>query len=199
MFTILITTGATITFKLLIDIITDVDFIENLIKLQVSKLYIQYGNEINNGKNKSKQYFDNLIESKQLVKILQLNQIENYHYLNSKIEIIAFPFSSNINSYIKESDLIISHGGTGSILDCLKLQKKLIVVINDQLMDNHQYEIANEFEILQYCKKYEIIQLKTKEFFEDMDKLLNDKIKYKQFHESDGVILKSIILEELGK
>jgi beta-1,4-N-acetylglucosaminyltransferase len=38
--------------------------------------------------------------------------------------------------------LIISHAGSGSILEALELGKKLVVVINNGLMDNHQMELA---------------------------------------------------------
>lgn len=34
--------------------------------------------------------------------------------------------------------------GSGSIFESLKLQKPLIVVVNEDLMDNHQAELAEE-------------------------------------------------------
>ncbi|KAG3115128.1 hypothetical protein PI125_g5806 [Phytophthora idaei] len=40
------------------------------------------------------------------------------------------------------ADLIISHAGAGSIMDGLALKKKLVVVVNTALMDNHQAELA---------------------------------------------------------
>ena len=39
---------------------------------------------------------------------------------------------------MKKSDLIISHAGSGTILEVLDLCIPLIVVINGDLMDNHQ-------------------------------------------------------------
>jgi UDP-N-acetylglucosamine transferase subunit ALG13 len=41
-----------------------------------------------------------------------------------------------------DSELIISHCGAGSILEILTLQKSSIGVINEDLMDNHQRELA---------------------------------------------------------
>ena len=46
---------------------------------------------------------------------------------------------------IEQSDLIISHGGAGTILETLYMHKRLLVVVNDELMDNHQLELAEKF------------------------------------------------------
>ena len=44
---------------------------------------------------------------------------------------------------MKHSDIIISHAGAGTVMEGLKVhQKKLCVVINNDLMDNHQLELA---------------------------------------------------------
>jgi beta-1,4-N-acetylglucosaminyltransferase len=45
---------------------------------------------------------------------------------------------------MKAAYMIISHAGSGSILEALSLDKKLLIVINSSLMDNHQSELANE-------------------------------------------------------
>lgn len=65
---------------------------------------------------------------------------------SGKLEIIGFEYSTRIQDVIQENaDLVISHAGTGSILDSLRLGKPLIVCVNDTLMDNHQQEIADQF------------------------------------------------------
>ncbi|KAG9455816.1 hypothetical protein H6P81_000324 [Aristolochia fimbriata] len=55
-----------------------------------------------------------------------------------------FTFSSSIADYLKSASLIISHAGSGSIFETLRLDKPLIVVVNEDLMDNHQSELAEE-------------------------------------------------------
>ncbi|KAG6525987.1 UDP-N-acetylglucosamine transferase subunit ALG13 homolog [Zingiber officinale] len=55
-----------------------------------------------------------------------------------------FAFSPSIADYLKSASLIISHAGSGSIFETLQLGKSLIVVVNEDLMDNHQSELAEE-------------------------------------------------------
>eukprot|EP00975_Prorocentrum_lima_P019488 4104021-Prorocentrum_lima.AAC.1 len=43
---------------------------------------------------------------------------------------------------MERAELIVSHAGAGSIVEALRLRKKLVVVVNTALMDNHQLELA---------------------------------------------------------
>ncbi|XP_027924047.1 UDP-N-acetylglucosamine transferase subunit ALG13 homolog [Vigna unguiculata] len=55
-----------------------------------------------------------------------------------------FTFSSSIAAHLRSASLVISHAGSGSIFETLRLGKPLIVVVNEDLMDNHQSELAEE-------------------------------------------------------
>ncbi|XP_059430974.1 uncharacterized protein LOC132164474 [Corylus avellana] len=55
-----------------------------------------------------------------------------------------FTFSSSIADHLRSASLVISHAGSGSIFETLRLGKPLIVVVNEDLMDNHQSELAEE-------------------------------------------------------
>ncbi|CAG8700404.1 11778_t:CDS:2 [Acaulospora morrowiae] len=63
-----------------------------------------------------------------------------------EMEIVGYDFKSSLKQDMIDSDLIISHAGSGSILESLRLQKPLIVVINETLMNNHQVELAIEMQ-----------------------------------------------------
>ncbi|KAJ9477753.1 UDP-N-acetylglucosamine transferase subunit ALG13 [Pseudozyma hubeiensis] len=61
------------------------------------------------------------------------------------IELNLFQFAPDIKSYIQSADVVISHAGSGTILDTLRMRPEtpaLVVVPNTSLMDNHQVELA---------------------------------------------------------
>ncbi|XP_051146186.1 uncharacterized protein LOC127261823 [Andrographis paniculata] len=63
---------------------------------------------------------------------------------DASISVDYFTFSPSIAEYLKNASLVISHAGSGSIFETLRLKKPLIVVVNEDLMDNHQSELAEE-------------------------------------------------------
>ncbi|CCH46712.1 N-acetylglucosaminyltransferase [Wickerhamomyces ciferrii] len=139
MASIFVTTGATVTFKRLIEITLDSKFISHVQNLGYTKLIVQYGSQPD-----GETLFKSLLEKLDIKSSLVDNYITGTTLYGFQIS--GFPFTNDVKSIMESSDLIISHAGTGSILDSLRLQKPLIVVINTNLMNNHQLEIANELE-----------------------------------------------------
>ena len=62
------------------------------------------------------------------------------------LKVLSFNFKPTLKEEMESADLIISHAGAGSIMEALRLRKPLIVVVNDDLMDNHQIELASAME-----------------------------------------------------
>ncbi|KAI8553368.1 hypothetical protein RHMOL_Rhmol05G0010200 [Rhododendron molle] len=60
------------------------------------------------------------------------------------LQVDYFTYSSSIADNLRSASLVISHAGSGSIFETLRLGKPLIVVVNEDLMDNHQSELAEE-------------------------------------------------------
>lgn len=67
------------------------------------------------------------------------------------IELAHYRHSAQYKDDVARADLVISHAGAGSIMDALALRKKLIVVVNTALMDNHQTELADAMAQQRYC------------------------------------------------
>lgn len=78
--------------------------------------------------------------SYQLSNILPLEQAQQQ--LSIGLQVQVFDFAPSLAEYMQQADLIISHAGSGSIFEALKLGKPLIAVPNSILMDNHQAELA---------------------------------------------------------
>ena len=147
---LLITTGATVTFHSLLDQVLLPSFLEAIIPHYTS-LTIQYGNEIQDGINISEKYITQLTTSLAFSQKTTINNTIASTYTYKGFPVVLFAFSKDINSWIKDADCVISHAGTGLMLDTLRLHKPLGVVANTLLMDNHQQQVATQFATLGYC------------------------------------------------
>ncbi|XP_031619393.1 UDP-N-acetylglucosamine transferase subunit ALG13 homolog [Contarinia nasturtii] len=117
---VFVTVGTT-QFDDLIDVILTDDVLTLLQRIQCKLLKIQYGA----GKQ---------IDS------TTIDRIER----KFSIKIQCYDFKANILADITSSDLVISHAGAGSCIEVLTSKIPLIVVVNDQLMHNHQTELAQQ-------------------------------------------------------
>ncbi len=74
-----------------------------------------------------------------------------------------FRFKPNLHDYYKKANLIISHGGTGTISEILKLKKKLIAVPNRKRTDTHQSEyltaMVQETSAMIYCDRVDLLDV----------------------------------------
>lgn len=57
-------------------------------------------------------------------------------YVEPSVE--SYTFKDSITRDINEASLVISHAGAGSILQALRAGKKLVAVVNETLLSNHQ-------------------------------------------------------------
>ena len=77
---------------------------------------------------------------------------------SKKMKIFDYIPYEEMTELIKKSDLIITHGGTGSILMPLKMGKKVIAVPRlakyDEHVDDHQTQITSVFKEEGYILEY---------------------------------------------
>jgi UDP-N-acetylglucosamine transferase subunit ALG13 len=74
-----------------------------------------------------------------------------------------FTFESPLDSYYENADLVISHGGPGTVFEVLRKKKKLITLPNRERTDpNHQVEylraMEKETSALIYCDQVELLE-----------------------------------------
>jgi len=56
----------------------------------------------------------------------------------------CYSFKPSLADDMGGADLVITHAGSGSVLESLKMHRRTCVVVNTDLMDNHQTELAKE-------------------------------------------------------
>ncbi|KAG7878228.1 hypothetical protein KL905_003932 [Ogataea polymorpha] len=139
---ILATCGATVCFDRLVQYVLDKRFFALVLRLGYDRLVVQYG------KSAAGRELVEKLTSEYTVRdnVFTVNRLE--------VQLLAFD-PEIVKNYTAQSDLVISHGGTGSVLDTLRCNKKLVVLINTALADNHQLEIAEAFEqagVLEYVR-----------------------------------------------
>ncbi len=76
-------------------------------------------------------------------------QIGVTNFVDENIETFDFADSKTLNKLIDEANVIITHGGVGTIIDCLKKNKKILVVPRlkkyKEVANDHQIQIIDEF------------------------------------------------------
>ena len=136
---------------------------------------------------------ENLKELKSEKIIIQLGQTKLLKSDNERIKnlenIIIYDMlkPEKMKNIIKDSDIIITHAGVGTIMECLEMDKEIIVVPrkveNLEHVNNHQEEIAFEMEKKGFLTKVDtykelenkiIMLLKDKDTNED-NKNMNKK------------------------
>jgi beta-1,4-N-acetylglucosaminyltransferase len=56
-----------------------------------------------------------------------------------------FRFAPSLDSYYDQADIIVGHGGLGTIVEALERGKKLICVVNPTTYDRHQEHLLRMF------------------------------------------------------
>lgn len=132
---------------------------------------------------------DKLIENKIITENV-FAQIGVSDYKPKNYEYTDFTTQDEFSKRIDESDLIITHGGTGVIVNALKKNKKVIAIPRlskyGEHVDDHQIQLINEFKEMNFIEAvYEI---------DDMKDALNNvkKNKYSQYISNTQQIIQSI-------
>lgn len=98
-------------------------------------------------------------------------------YNSKKMKIYQYLSKDVMNDYMKKARVVISHAGVGTIINGLKLHKKMIVAARlkkyNEHVNDHQLQILNTF-----AKEEYIIPLNN---YEELENLLMKDFKPKEF------------------
>ncbi|WP_255993619.1 PssE/Cps14G family polysaccharide biosynthesis glycosyltransferase [Clostridium perfringens] len=91
---------------------------------------------------------DNLLE-KGIIQEEVFAQIGYSDYIPQNYKFKDFLNRNEFSEIMNRCDKVITHGGTGTIIGAIKKNKKVIAIPRNmnfnEHVDNHQYEIVNEF------------------------------------------------------
>ncbi|KAI6853006.1 hypothetical protein KC343_g10540 [Hortaea werneckii] len=131
--TCFVTIGATASFAALIRSALSSDTLSALSKLGYTDLVVQYGQD-------GKELFDSAMQ-----------QVKTAG--GSNVNVTGFDLDkAGLGKYMRQAKgggsrggqegVVVSHAGSGTILDALRIAVPIIVVPNPDLLDNHQVELA---------------------------------------------------------
>ncbi|KAF2169997.1 glycosyltransferase family 1 protein [Zasmidium cellare ATCC 36951] len=130
--TCFVTIGATASFSGLVKAVLSADFFQALDSQGYTELLVQYGQD-------GEELFNTCVT--------EAKNTES----GSVLQVHGFPLDkAGLTKYMLQArggkdgqeGVVISHAGSGTILDALRLSVPLIVVPNCELLDNHQVELA---------------------------------------------------------
>ncbi len=149
--------------------------------------------------------FERLIEAvenqvkKQNIKEEVIVQAGSTKYVSDFVKIIPYMNENEFHDYMKKADIIITHGGVGTIIEGLELKKKMIVVPRlakyGEHVNDHQVQIVENFEKSGYIlavydlEKLDLVLAKLKEFIPKEYKKNNDKFVNKLEEEIQNLLV----------
>ncbi|KAI0331130.1 glycosyl transferase [Cubamyces sp. BRFM 1775] len=116
---------------------------------------------------------------------------DHWHRADRGLDINVWRFKPSLKNDYDQANLIISHAGSGTIIDVLRLGKPLIVVPNPTLLDNHQEELADALAGLGHLRSSTVADLP-----QAIEKL--DPAKLVRFPQFDGSRFRELLDEEMG-
>ena len=149
--TCFVTIGATAPFDSLIKAVLSSSFLLALSEKHFTDLLIQYGKE-------GQKVYEDERFSKADASALHYGITINGFGFNTKGLMEEMRVAKGGNNGEMEG-CVISHAGSGSILDAMRIAVPLIVVPNTDLLHNHQFELAEELAKQNYVVHGKIFHL----------------------------------------
>ena len=75
--------------------------------------------------------------------------------------VTLYNFKPSIKQDIMDSNLVITAGGSGTILECMEYRKRVIAVPNTTLQDNHQLELVDQMSRMGHIQQSTLADLSS--------------------------------------
>lgn len=111
-----------------------------------------------------------------------------------ELEIDIYDYKSSILDDIQKSDVVVGHAGAGTCLEVLRQNKRLLIVVNDELMDNHQSELADQLANENY-----VVQTTVDKFNEGLAVICDGETKLDRFPPKNPAKFEEIFEEALRR
>ena len=132
---------------------------------------------------------DRIIEEENL-KDKIFAQIGYCNYKPKHFEYKDFLSRYEFEKYINKCEILLTHGGTGAIISGVKKNKKVIAIPRDKKfeehVDNHQYEIVEEFSNMGFIYGLNNIN----ELYEAINKIREKR--FKKYKSNTNIIIDDI-------
>lgn len=101
-------------------------------------------------------YFDELVEEVDrlvdtgLIRDRVVAQVGEGRYTPRNLE--WFRYAPTLKPYYDQADLVIGHGGTGTVFDLLRMGKPFVAVANRALAHDHQADLLRAIDRRRWCR-----------------------------------------------
>jgi UDP-N-acetylglucosamine transferase subunit ALG13 len=69
------------------------------------------------------------------------------------LRVDSYRYKPSLADEVRSARVVVSHGGAGSVLEALSAGRRLVVVPNRSLMDDHQVQLADALEERGYLRQ----------------------------------------------
>lgn len=200
--TLFVTVGSTSFDKLIETMISD-EVLAKLAQANVTNLILQVGNCRNESLLEKLNLSSSNESSEPTLTLSTISPIKSESATSPKrakheLHIETYTFKDSIESDIERADVIISHAGAGTCLEVLRKGKRLLVVANDDLMDKHQSELADELQDMNCAIKTSIVSRRNKNhidesFLEALALICDKSSEFAQFPSPRPELFESIV------
>ena len=132
--TCFVTIGATASFTELVEAVLEPDFCKALEKHSYTHLLVQYGRH-------GTDFYEECLQQAKIAMPDSKLKVAGFALDENGLRKYMIPAKGHGNTSATEG-VVISHAGSGTVMDALRISVPLIVVPNSSLLDNHQVELA---------------------------------------------------------